>query len=81
MAPGGRKVYDPLEYLSRPHLVTRNAVGAGTADITQKSSAVQLAYNMGGMTVAVSRATHDNVGYDTSAIDSDQTVLAVTMAF
>ena len=60
---------------------TKNAVGLGTADITQKSTAVQLAYNMGGMTVAVSRASHDNVGYSTSAIDSDQTVFAVTMAF
>jgi outer membrane protein OmpU len=60
---------------------TKNAVGAATADIEQKSSAVQVAYNMGGMTVALSRASHDNVGYSTSADDSNQTVIAVTMAF
>ena len=61
---------------------TKNAVGAATADITQKSTAVQVAYNMGGMTVAVSRASHDNNAYSTaSTAQTDQTVLAVTMAF
>jgi len=61
---------------------TKNAVGAATADITQKSTAVQLAYNMGGMTVGVSRASHDNNSYSTAAsAQTDQTLINVTMAF
>ena len=34
-----------------------------TADVEQASKAVQVAYTMGGMTVAVSHGSHDNVGY------------------
>ena len=50
------------------------------SSVEQESSAVQLAYNMGGMTVALSHGSHDNVGY-TDAENQDQTLLAVTMAF
>ena len=46
----------------------------------QKSSGIQLAYTMGGMTVAVSHASHDNNGYVADA-NTDQTLFAVTMAF
>jgi hypothetical protein len=45
--------------------------------IEQESTAVQVAYTMGGMTIAVSHASHDNNGYVLSA-NTDQTVLAVT---
>jgi hypothetical protein len=48
--------------------------------VEQESSAVQIAYTMGGMTLAVSHASHDNNGYVTGA-NTDQTLLAVTMAF
>jgi len=48
--------------------------------IEQESSAVQLAYTMGGMTIAVSHASHDNNAY-VDADNTDQTLLAVTMAF
>jgi outer membrane protein OmpU len=51
------------------------------ADVEQKSTGIQIAYNMGGMTLALARNTHDNVGYSTTAIDRDQTLFAVTMAF
>jgi outer membrane protein OmpU len=51
------------------------------ADVEQKSTGYQIAYNMGGMTLALSRNSHDNVGYSTTAIDQDQTLFAVTMAF
>ena len=51
------------------------------ADVEQKSTGVQIAYNMGGMTLALARNTHDNVGYSTTAADRDQTLFAVTMAF
>ena len=50
-------------------------------NVEQKSTGVQLAYNMGGMTLALARNTHDNVGYSTTAPDQDQTLFAVTMAF
>jgi len=36
---------------------------------------------MGGMTLALARNSHDNVGYSTTAPDRDQTLFAVTMAF
>ena len=48
--------------------------------VEQKSTAVQIAYTMGGMTLALSHASHDNVGYVTGE-NQDQTLLAVTMAF
>ena len=51
------------------------------ADVEQKSTGVQIAYNMGGMTLALARNTHDNVGYSTTDPDRDQTLFAVTMAF
>ena len=51
------------------------------ADVEQKSTGIQLAYNMGGMTLAVVRNSHDNPSYSSTAPDEDQTLVAVTMAF
>jgi len=51
-----------------------------TADVEQESTAFQLAYTMGGMTLAVSHGDHDNVGYS-DAENQEQTLFAVTMAF
>ena len=51
------------------------------ADVEQKSTGIQIAYNMGGMTIAMGRMSHDNPGYSTAVADEDQTLLAVTMAF
>ena len=48
--------------------------------VEQESSAVQLAYTMGGMTLAVSHASHDNNAY-VAGDNTDQTLIAVTMAF
>jgi len=48
--------------------------------VEQESTGVQLAYTMGGMTIAVAHMGHDNNGYVTGA-NVDQTILAVTMAF
>jgi len=45
-----------------------------------KSNAIQAAYTMGGMTMAISHGKTDNVGY-TNADDAEQTLFAVTMAF
>ena len=50
------------------------------SSVEQESSAVQVAYNMGGMTLAVSHASHDNNSY-TTGNNTDQTLFAVTMAF
>lgn len=53
-----------------------------TASVEQESTSVQLAYTMGGMTLAVVQSSHDNVGYSTATTaDREQTLLAVTMAF
>ena len=46
----------------------------------QESGSVQVAYTMGGMTLAVAHSNHDNNGYVVGA-NTDQTVIAVTMAF
>ncbi len=51
-----------------------------TADVEQESTGVQVAYSMGGATLAISHNTHDNVGYSDGA-NQDQTLFAVTMAF
>ena len=45
-----------------------------------EASAIQAAYTMGGMTLAVSHGKTDNVGY-TANNDAEQTLFAVTMAF
>jgi hypothetical protein len=56
-------------------------IGANTtADIAEDSNAIQAAYTVGGLTLAVSHASHDNVGYS-SGKNAQNTVLAVTMAF
>jgi len=52
-----------------------------TAAVEQKSTGVQLAYNLGGMTLAIARNSHDNPSYDSTAASLDQTLIAVTMAF
>ena len=59
----------------------RVGVDTATATVEQKSTGVQLAYNLGGMTLAIARNTHDNPSYSTSAADLEQTLFAVTMAF
>ena len=51
------------------------------ADVEQKSTGVQLAYNLGGMTLAIARNSHDNPSYSSTAASLDQTLIAVTMAF
>jgi outer membrane protein OmpU len=56
------------------------SAGATAVKVEQESSAVQLAYSMGGMTVAISRGSYDNIGYINGA-DATQTLLAFTMAF
>ncbi len=50
------------------------------ATVEQTSTALQAAYTMGGMTVALSLGDYENVGYTTSN-DAKQTLIAVSMAF
>ena len=52
-----------------------------TADVEQKSTGIQAAYNMGGMTLALSFNSHKNIGYSSTAVDVDQMLMAVTLAF
>ena len=58
----------------------RHMKNKATATVEQKSSAVQAAYTMGGMTMAVSHGSYKNNAYIANA-DADQTIFAVTMAF
>jgi outer membrane protein OmpU len=58
-----------------------NYILDSTSAVEQKSTGVQVAYNMGGMTIALARMSHDNPGYSTTAADEDQTLFAITMAF
>jgi len=57
-----------------------NKVTTTDAEVEQKSSAIQAAYTMGGMTFAVSLGQFDNNGYVANA-DAEQALFAVTMAF
>ena len=59
---------------------TSDAVKVDDSSVEQESSAVQVAYTMGGMTIALSHGSHDNNGYVDGA-NQDQTLIAVTMAF
>ena len=59
---------------------TSEANKLDNTSVEQESSAVQLAYTMGGMTLAVSHASHDNNAYVVGD-NVDQTLIAVTMAF
>lgn len=58
----------------------RNFVKKSVKAVTQESEAYQLAYTMGGMTIAASHSKYTDVGY-TAGKDIDQNLLAVTMAF
>ena len=58
-----------------------NYLADATAAVEQKSTGIQLAYNLGGMTLAIARNSHDNPSYSSTAADIDQTLIAVTMAF
>jgi len=60
------------------NLAEKKIVNATEYDIT--SDAIQGAYTMGGMTIAVSHGSTDNVGY-ANTDEVDQTLIAVTMAF
>jgi len=53
---------------------------ANTTEADMDSEAIQVAYTMGGMTLAISRAKHDNYSY-VAANDATQTLFAMSMAF
>jgi hypothetical protein len=58
----------------------KNMQRDATADVEQESSSIQVAYTMGGMTLAVAHGSYDNVSYvDGDSVD--QMLFAVTMAF
>ena len=58
----------------------KHFINNATTDIEQSSDAIQAAYTMGGMTLAVSQGSYDGVGYVADK-KATQTLLAVTMAF
>jgi hypothetical protein len=58
-----------------------NYLADATAAVEQKSTGIQVAYNMGGMTLAIGRMKHNNPGYSSTTQNEEQTLFAVTMAF
>jgi len=58
---------------------TRVLNNAGTS-VDQESTSIQVAYTMGGMTLAVAHGNYENIGW-TEGEEQDQTLFAVTMAF
>jgi len=58
---------------------TRFLNNAGTS-VDQESTSIQVAYTMGGMTLAVAHGNYENIGW-TEGDEQDQTLFAVTMAF
>jgi len=50
------------------------------AEVEQESTSVQVAYTMGGMTIAVAHGNYEDIGW-TQGEEVDQTLFAVTMAF
>ena len=74
-------VNDDLSVSYEVEKSTAVTVDETDADVEQKSTGIQLAYNMGGMTLALVRNSHDNPSYSSTAADEDQTLIAVTMAF
>ncbi len=58
----------------------RNMQASSAAVIEQESKGIQVAYTMGGMTIALHHGNYDDAGY-TANKSVDQTLFAVTMAF
>ena len=48
--------------------------------VPARVSSVQVAYTMGGMTIAVAHGNYEDIGW-TQGEEVDQTLFAVTMAF
>jgi hypothetical protein len=73
-------VNDSLSLSIEQETSETNKVTTTDTDVEQKSQAIQAAYTMGGMTLAVSVGSYDNNGYVTGD-NADQALFAVTMAF
>ena len=59
-----------------------NAGGVdGVADVTQETTALQLAYSMGAMSIKAYQMDTDNPGYDSNAASTTDTEIAVGLAF
>ena len=76
----GFAVNDNLSVSFEQEVSEVSYVASTTAKVKQTSSAIQAAYTMGGMTMALSQGAYDNVGYVDSR-NASQTLFAVTMAF
>ena len=73
-------VSDDLSISYEKETSEANYVLNTTADVEQVSKSLQVAYTMGGMTLAVAHGSYDNNAYVTGD-NTDQTLFAVTMAF
>ena len=70
-----------FQFLTKLKNQKANYLADATADVEQKSTGIQVAYNMGGMTLAIGRMKHNNPGYSSTTQNEEQTLFAVTMAF
>ena len=57
-----------------------NYMTSSTAALEQTSKGIQIAYSMGGATVALHHGSYDNAGFS-DGVNKDQTLLALTLAF
>jgi hypothetical protein len=57
-----------------------NYMTAATASLEQTSKAVQIAYTVGGATIALHHGSYDNAGFS-DGVNKDQTLVALTLAF
>jgi len=57
-----------------------NYMTASQANLEQTSKGIQIAYSMGGATVAVHHGSYDNAGFS-DGVNKDQTLFALTLAF
>ena len=57
-----------------------NYMTSSTASLEQTSKGIQVAYTMGGATIALHHGSYDNAGFS-DGVNKDQTLLALTLAF
>jgi len=76
----GLNVNDSLSISYEQEKSTPNSTNAATAQYEMKSTGLQAAYTMGGMTLGVAMNSHDNATY-TQNKDVNDTVFTVEMAF
>jgi outer membrane protein OmpU len=75
-------VNDNLSISYNEYSSTKNMIGDTTADVDFETTAVDIAYSMGPLSVKVGDRSHDNFGYDTNTTSQkEHTELNISLAF